>query len=213
MNIEGGHHHEPPRSGHRWFDIIIAVCILLVSVSSLVVAIVHSRTLEKLADANARLVETNSWPFLGYGTGNAGGSDGSAIEMRLSNDGVGPAKIEAIELKWNGSAKRDAFDFLKACCRYEAEPDNRLWTDVVAGRVLRAGETITFLTLPRTPKDAAAWEQLNAARLSPRLGIDVCYCSVFDQCWTEDVVRLSLTPHRINRCTAPATPYALGARP
>ncbi|HEX4080189.1 MAG TPA: hypothetical protein VHX61_15110 [Rhizomicrobium sp.] len=207
MNIGPEHHIEPPKLGHRWFDIAITVCILLVSVSSLIIAIVHSSTLERMADANARLVETNSWPFLGYGTGNAVGKSGSSIEMRITNNGVGPAKIEAAELKWNGAAQRNATGFLRACCGYRPNGTNGLWTDVIAGRVLRAGETITFLTLPQTPADLGAWKQLNQARLDRRLSLTVCYCSVFDECWTEDVVRLSLDPKRVDRCDASAVPY------
>ena len=213
MMDPGEHHREVHKTGHNWLDLIIAISALLISATSLVVAIVHSRTLEHMAEANAKLVETNSWPFLGYGTANAAGADGTAIEMRIANDGVGPAKIESIELKWDGSPKRNAFEFLTACCGYQNDPAHRIWTDLVSGRVLRAGERITFLSFSRSEKDIAAWQRLNAARLSSRLSIDVCYCSVFDQCWIEDVVRLSLTPRAVDRCTTPSTPYGFATRP
>ncbi|HWY15262.1 MAG TPA: hypothetical protein VNX86_09035 [Rhizomicrobium sp.] len=205
---------EPPgevrKVGHKWFDISITLCVLFISASSLVIAIVHSSTLERMADANARLVEANSWPYLGYGTGNALGAGGTTIEMRITNDGVGPAKIEAAELKWNGVAQRNATDFLHSCCGYRPDPQNGLMRDLITGRVLRAGETIAFISLPKTAPDESAWKLLNAARLSTRLSLNVCYCSVFDECWTEDVLQMSLTPHRVDRCRIPSVPY--GAR-
>ena len=208
MSPEAGHHAEPPRSGHNWFDIAIAVCILLVSVSSLIVAIVHSETLEKMAEANARLVEANSWPYLGYGTGNTEGTGHNAIEMRISNNGVGPAKIETAELRWNGKAQHAGPDFLRACCGYKSDPaHDRLWMDLLAGRVLRAGETINFITLFKLPGDDPVWTRLNRARLSPALAISVCYCSVFDECWVEDVLRMSLTPRHVNRCEMAKIPF------
>jgi hypothetical protein len=207
MTIEPEHHLEPRKSGHRTFDIAITICILLVSVSSLIIALVHSRTLERMADANARLVETNSWPFLGYGTGNAVGPDGTAIEMRITNDGVGPAKIETAELKWDGAPMHSAKEFLRRCCGYRDNRTNGLWTDIIAGRVLRAGETITFITLPRSADDTDAWKQLDGARFSPRLGVDLCYCSVFDECWTEDILRMSLKPRKVEHCTTPAVSF------
>lgn len=204
MNPEAGHHAEPPRSGHKLFDIAIAVCILLVSVSSLVVAVVHSHTLEKMAEANARLVEANSWPYLGYGTGNTEGPNDNAIDLRITNNGVGPAKIEATELKWNGKAQRTAPDFLRACCGYKFDPaHDRLWMDLMTGRVLRAGESISFITFFKTPGDDPVWARLNRARLSSALSINVCYCSVFDECWGEDVLRMSLTPRHVDRCEKP----------
>ncbi|HLY04649.1 MAG TPA: hypothetical protein VKR31_02775 [Rhizomicrobium sp.] len=198
---------EPRKSGNRLFDVAITICILLVSVSSLIIAIVHSRTLERMADANVKLVEANSWPYLDYGTGNVGGNDGTAIELRITNDGVGPAKIESAELKWNGVAMHNALDFLRACCGYRYDKSNGLWIDLITGRVLRPGETITFITLPRSATDADAWNRLNQVRLNRSLAVDVCYCSVFDECWNEDVLQMSLTPRRVDRCTTPSVPY------
>ena len=209
MHMEGGHHAEPPRSGHRWFDISIAICILLISASSLIVAIVHSQTLERMADANARLVEANSWPYLGYDTDNALGPKENTIDMKITNNGVGPAKIESVELKWNGRAQRNPGDFLRACCGYAPDPaHHRLRTSgSIAGNVLRAGETIAFVTLFRMEGADPVWERLNHARDSSALSVNVCYCSVFDECWVEDIPRKSLSPQRVDRCRTPAVPY------
>ncbi|HEY3639313.1 MAG TPA: hypothetical protein VGK90_14285 [Rhizomicrobium sp.] len=211
MNIDS-EHHEPRKIGHKWFDAAIAIGLLLVSVSSLIVAVVHSQTLEKMAEANAKLVEANSWPYLGYGTGNSEGPNQDSIELRVTNDGVGPAKIEAAELKWQGTAYRNATDFLRACCGYKAAPSNdRLWMDLMTGRVLRAGETINFITLFRTPGDDQTWKKLDRARLSPALSVNICYCSVFDECWVEDVRRMSLKPQHVDRCDAPPIPFGVQA--
>lgn len=215
MTPEAGHHAEPHRTGHNWFDIAVAIGLLFVSISSLYVAVQSHTTLEEmveankhLVEANKRLVEANSWPYLGYGTGNTGGPRDNAIEMRITNDGVGPAKIETAELKWNGKAQRTAPDFLRACCGYKSDPAHeRLWRDILTGRVLRAGETIKFVTLFRLAGDDPAWERLNHARLSPALSVNVCYCSVFDECWIEDVLRMSLTPKHVDRCETPKIPF------
>ncbi len=203
MNIEPGHHHEPRSIGHKWFDAGMTIAILLVSVSSLIVAIVHSRTLEKMADANAHLVEANSWPFLSYDT-----SNGETIGMSVVNDGIGPAKIEGVEIRWKGRAQRNATDFLKACCDFVSGTGN-VGYQFIAGKVLRAGQSLNILTLAHTAADTAAWKALDRARLSRNVSVNVCYCSIFDQCWLNDVARISLTPHPVHVCTAPAVPYGL----
>ena len=200
--------HEPPKTGYRWFDITIAVCLLLVSVSSLIVAIVHSRTLERMADANARLVEANSWPFLSYATGNRVGEKAS-IDLGIVNDGVGPAKIQAMELRWKGVPHRNVLEFLQACCGYRFNPSDGLQVSIVQGRVLRAGESIHFLVLPETDADKDAWNQLNRIRISPDLNVNVCFCSVFNECWTDDVVTFSLAPKRINSCVKPEIAFSI----
>ena len=201
MHIDPELHIEPRKSGHRTFDIAITICILIVSVSSLVIALVHSRTLERMADANARLVEANSWPFLAYTTSNST-SEGSVIEMGMANQGVGPAKVESVELKWNGRVYPDAIGFLGACCGYKYEPwITGLSTSVPTG-VLRAGDREMLFTLPRKAINAGAWNKLNTVRTSRLLSIVVCYCSVFDECWKDDIARYGLTPHPVERCSA-----------
>ena len=199
----GEPHREIRKTGHNWLDLTIAACALLISATSLIVAIVHSRTLEHMADANARLVETNSWPFLSYGT-----AIGDAISMSIVNDGVGPAKIEAIEVKWRGNGKHDAVDFLEACCEFRPGGAD-VEFEIVAGRVLRAGQSLNLLKLPRAGTNASTWALLNRARISRDLSVNVCYCSVFDDCWTEDVVRFTLQPHPVDHCTQPKVPYTI----
>ena len=203
MNIEPGHHGEPRRIGHRWFDAGITVAILLVSISSLIVAIVHSSTLERMADANAKLGEANSWPFLSYDPAN-----GHVISMSMVNDGGGPAKITTIGVTWAGVHYRDAVDFLEACCNFRPKTADVEY-ELIAGRVLRAGQSLNILSLPRTAADDAAYKILNGARISRRLSVNVCYCSVFDQCWTSDIVRLSLKPHSVAQCTASSSSYGI----
>jgi hypothetical protein len=204
MHIEPEHHREVHKTGHNWLDLMIALTALLISATSLVVTIVHSRTLERMADANARLVEANSWPFLSYDT-----SNGPAISMSISNDGIGPAKVEAIEVKWAGRAQRDAVDFLKACCGFVPKTADVEY-EVISGRVLRAGQSANILKLPRTAPDDAAFDALDhRARISSKLTINVCYWSIFDQCWTKDILRFSRKPRELDHCTSPAVPYVL----
>lgn len=203
MHLDPEHHIEPRKVGHRWFDAGITIAILLVSVSSLIVAVVHSRTLERMANANARLVEANSWPSLSYNTDN-----GRTISMSIDNNGIGPAKIETIEVKWAGRPVPDAVAFLKACCRFIPRTGEVTYA-LIAGKVLRAGQSINILGLPLTPADEASSKLLDKMRLSPQLSVDVCYCSIFDQCWSEDVVRFSLSPRQVQHCTIPAVPYGI----
>src|SRR5271163_2702097 len=114
MSLEPEHpHHHEHKTGLSWLDLAIALSAILISMTSLIVTIVHSRALERMADANAHLVEANSWPFLSYDTAN-----GETIGMSIVNDGVGPAKIEGIEVKWAGRPSPNAVEFLKACCGF-----------------------------------------------------------------------------------------------
>ena len=43
---------------------------MFVSVISLVVAVEHGRTMERMAEANGRMVQASSWPFVEFSTHN-----------------------------------------------------------------------------------------------------------------------------------------------
>jgi hypothetical protein len=206
MNIEPEHHREPPHTGVKWLDAALAVGVLLVSVSSLIVAIVHSRTLERMADANVKLVEANSWPFVAYSTDNRN-DDKLTINMTVENNGIGPAKIESFVVTWNKVPQRNALIFLKACCGYERHLGDGLQYKVVQGEVLRAGARLNFLSFPRNTQTAAAWDRLNGDRISSKLDVNICYCSVFDECWAGDITEFTLQPKRVGKCTPSKTPF------
>ncbi len=207
MSDPGEPLHEGRKSGVPWLDLVIAITALLISTTSLVVAIVHSRTLERMADANARLVEANSWPFLSYTTSNYEESS-AAIILGFANNGVGPAKVETVEISWKKTPEATAEDFLRDCCGYVPDKANGLQRSLPTG-VVRAGERVNFFVLPKTAADSSAWEKLNAARTNKDLSVDVCYCSVFDECWKDDIARFSLTPKRVDRCETPKTPFGI----
>src|SRR5438045_7304822 len=100
LDVEAHSGHHAHKTGHTWVDMTVAFSALFISVVSLGIAILHGRTMEKMAEANARLVAANSWPFLSYSAGTNTTNGVTRIHMRVVNSGVGPAKIESAELVW-----------------------------------------------------------------------------------------------------------------
>jgi len=219
MTPESHTHAEVHRTGHRWLDMIVAGCALLVSVTSLVVAVLHGRIMERMADANARLVSANSWPLLQrYWSDN--GTDGKpATALVVSNGGVGPAKIEAFELFWKGRPMHNPYELIEACCLDAPDSTSSgaqrgpggaltpaeaaLNVNSIQGMILRAGTTLSAYELPRTPVTEAVATRLRATK--PDLSLRACYCSVFDECWVSDL--RTLQPARVARCEAPKVPF------
>jgi hypothetical protein len=203
LEPEHHHHHHEHKTGLSWLDLAIALSAILISMTSLIVTIVHSRALERMADANAKLVEANSWPFLSYSSGHM---QDDSIHVGFANKGVGPAKIETIELKWKGVAYRNAFDFLAGCCGFKPLPGHADY-DINSVEVLRAGDSVALFGLTKGPDTQNAEARLDLVRNSPDLHLNVCYCSVFDECWRDDIARRSLTPVRVERCDPPPVPF------
>jgi len=187
----------------------VAVAAIFISVVSLAVAILHGRTMERMAEENARLVAANSWPFVQYGAGWTTTDGVTRVKMAVFNAGVGPAKIESAELTWKGVAYRGDREFLEACCGFDPAKGTPFDSDLVPGMVIRAGAEIRFLEFSK-PADPAVFAALQQAVVSRDLQLNVCYCSIFDDCWQSDLTTLSLKPKQVEGCTLPKVSFDQG---
>lgn len=201
MDAETHPERRARKKRHKWLDMSVALSALFVSVVSLGVAM-------RMAEANARLVSASSWPFLSYGPGTDSINGAQKIHMKVVNAGVGPAKIESAELVWKGVAYRSDLDFLKSCCGFEGS-EKDFDSDLLPNEVLRAGERISFLEFAQSTRPSV-FAALQQAMLSRDLQLNVCYCSIFDECWKEDLTTLSLKPRSVQACVAPKVPFDQG---
>lgn len=186
---------EPRKTGHRYLDLFVAGAAILISCISLAVAVKHGMIMD-------RLVAANSWPLLQYNTGNIRDEDGSPeISMAVENAGVGPAVVRYLSLIYRGKRYSSARDFIEACCSAPADGARRpaLATSFIESSVIKPGEEALYLKLGDEALNSELWKRLDQARFEVRF--DVCYCSVFGECWRSDLV--GVNPRPVNSCPAP----------
>ena len=197
------------RTGHHWIDMTVAVAAVFISVVSLAVAILHGRTMERMAEANARLVAANSWPFMQYAASTETKDGVTKVRMRIFNPGIGPAKVESAELKWKGVAYRGDREFLEACCGFDPASGTPVDSSVFAPYVWPPGAETAFLEFSK-PADPAVFAALQQAVFSHDLQLNVCYCSIFDECWQSVLTTLSLKHRQVEACTPPKVSFDQG---
>lgn len=200
---------EPPhthgQSAHRWFDIAIAVAVVLVSAGSLYVSLHTGKTMEKLVEQNSRLVRANSVPLLQFDTGNVDDDGKAEIYLAVRNAGTGPARIVWFELLQNGRPVRGYQDLLPPDAKAARRVDAGIVTGGIAPSMMPAGERRKLLSWPRPAGGElqSAWDHLNQVR--PNLKVEACYCSLFDECWltkaTADVPKPIISCDFGNRTT------------
>jgi hypothetical protein len=194
---------EPRRTGHRLVDMAIAAAAILISLSSLGVAI-------HLGQVQQRLVAANSWPFLEFASYSSIDPNGAQlVSVGISNDGPGPAVLKSLVVRYRGTPIRGWVELLQLCCGLE----RRVTKERTAGLgvaeesrlvgVVRAREKATLLALTRTPGTADLWQRFSAARGD--LTFDACYCSIVGDCWRSDLH--TLDPQRVAACHAGASDY------
>lgn len=187
----------PRRIGHRAFDLILSLCAISISVISLLVAIEHGRTQHDLLAAS-------NWPFLGALVSD--GSDGDhRIAIGVVNSGVGPAKVKSVEVFYKDRPVSSGLDLLRACCGLSADPAQAeaqlpggMAVALVDESVLRAGDDVQVLTLPRTPLSPVTEKLAHSLR---DLRFRTCYCSVLDQCFVGDL--WTTKTQEVRECPAP----------
>ena len=140
------------RSSHAGWrekvDFLVAVCALITSIASIWLSVTQS-------DDMQRLVQAQSWPFLGFNSSNAEsnpvtGKPEAVISLTVENLGVGPAKIQSLEVSYKGKQVTNSRELLRACCGdVSGQIHEETWhdkypilTSSVVGRVLRAGQAI-----------------------------------------------------------------------
>jgi hypothetical protein len=147
------------------------------------------------ADATRKIQQSETWPYVSFGTGNANTEGKSEITLNLSNNGVGPARIQAMELTYKGKPMPNPREFLKQCCAWDSK--FTFMSEPVTG-VLRPGQQSNFIRLPKTDANATIWDNLNAERW--KIVVRICYCSIFDDCWISD--NRKKAPVAVKQCPA-----------
>jgi len=197
-------HHGQLEERHRWFDVAIAVAVVLVSLGSLYVSLHTGRTMEKLVEQNSRLVRANSVPLLQFDTGNINDAGDAEIYLSVRNAGTGPARIVWFELLQDGRPVRNYHDLLPQGAKLTRVEANII-TGGIAPSMMPAGENRKLLSWSRPAGGElqSAWDHLNTVRQD--LKVEACYCSLFDECWmtkaTADVPRPIATCEIGNRTT------------
>jgi hypothetical protein len=211
----------PSLLDRHWAESALAIGAVIIAAVSLWVAYDTERTNRELVASQRQLVAANSWPFVQFGESDTpAGGPSAGLSLMIMNNGIGPAKIETFEVAWKGKAQGGPTDLLHACCSGAGNsadhPVDFKWlldhleTSSTGGRVVRAGESIPFLVVPRGSASEANWQTLRSALLD-HLSVQYCYCSAFDICW---LVKhgygeaRTLNPPQVAACPQPKISYS-----
>ena len=176
-----------------WYGAALNLAALVISCLSIVLAYLSSNSLERIERASA-------WPFLQLESGNNVG-DYEEMYFLVRNAGTGPARIHSIKYILDGSPVSSDFvldSIAQRCC---ADARSAMMStsggDLPAGYgnirsapltpsfLAASGETV-YLSWRKTSANDVLWRAIDKARYTKRIGLRVCYCSVFDECWVTE---------------------------
>lgn len=175
---------EPPHLRHggsglpRWLEWATALSALVVSVSSIFIAL-HNGEIEN------RMLKANSYPYLIGDISNADPQGNERISLDLINNGVGPADQQSLKIEVAGRYVTTLTDLIGS-----AAPPGEADEAVAALKAVRNIEHTRFIAakdrqvvfwIDKTAQNARYWDLLD--RASGQWRVEYCYCSVFQECW------------------------------
>ncbi|MFC2951355.1 hypothetical protein ACFOOP_05415 [Marinicaulis aureus] len=149
------------------------------------------------ADAVRKQQQASVWPHLEIAVSNNNVVDNEFTMIAVSNKGIGPARIRSVEVLLDDEPVSNWWALLGSLV--ESDGDAILISNAdIYGKVLAAGEEIEIMRLDQTALPVTGGEakdysevlaSLRGAISEGRVRMNICYCSVFDDCWLFDTTR------------------------
>ncbi len=200
----------PPR--YRVVEMIIGASVVVISIASLFLVVQQNRVMERQLEASVR-------PYVQIDTGNIDEETGETVlYVQLANPGLGPARVESFQGFLDGAPVGVPGELAAACCVDGDTEESRraalvaalqvedagFVTATVEDYMLEAGRVHDVFRFKRPAEDSPAldlWRRLDRVRFGG-FDVEVCYCSMFDACWT---TRLhDRQPKAVKACASPA---------
>jgi hypothetical protein len=219
VEIEKPHVHHHPKLGIPWYDMAIPVAALFVSFVSIFIAWHHGQIMRELVHQNERLVEAESLPYLQIYTSDLEDDlHTPAFRVTVQNQGVGPARIAEVVMTVKGEPVGNFNTLVDRCCapgllqaprggtkQYHGMRNGEVILSTLRDRMIRPGEAVDAVDWHMTTANKAMIDQLKNEFASDAVNMSVCYCSVFDDCWTRSDG--GSRPVAVKQCPMPSVPY------
>ena len=175
------------------FPNLTSLLALAVSIFALAIGAWQTRLMQGQARASV-------WPHLSIGYTYNSNMDENGFIWRVDNTGVGPARIESISLTLDGKPMKTWSDVLHAL---GFAGQMRVSTTSLSGEVIPPSlNRETAIDTIRINERVPAKTFKEAV---DRFRMDVCYCSVYDDCWVAHWQQKNV--EAVDRCPAIAVPF------
>jgi hypothetical protein len=179
----------PTASRSNRLSAISSGLALAVSVFALALGAWQTRLMQQQARASV-------WPHLSIGYTFNSNTDDNGFVWTVDNSGVGPARIESIKLTLDGKPMKNWRDVLRAL---GFSGEMRVSMTSLAGEVIPPSlNRETTIAAIRVNQIAPALVFKSSIE---RFKMDICYCSVYDDCWIAHWATTKIDT--VDRCDEP----------
>jgi hypothetical protein len=182
--MENNNKRESERKPRLSASMITAIAAGIVSLSALGVSIYEAYLMREQQAASV-LPIIDFWSAYGPESG---------YSLNLANKGLGPAFIKDISVTVDGK-EQNHWTAVTRAITGQPVPHGE---SALIGSVLAPGDAGALITIPDPERGTEIWRQ------AMRMSMQVCYCSVFKNCWLTDVADLNTgTPRTLEADACP----------
>ena len=147
-------------------DLYIALCALVVSCLAAGAAVYQGHVISSQLSVTV-------WPYVTFRES----SSNTYVEVDVQNVGAGPAIVGAATLSVDGKPQASLSTALRTLGFQTKSGATVTLTNLGPGAVIRPGDSVRLVRV-----DSKQFAAI-AAQAERRVRIDVCYCSMLQQCW------------------------------
>jgi hypothetical protein len=125
------------------------------------------------------------------------GLEGPLFRFTVLNSGIGPARVQSVRLRVDGKAQQTWAQALEAIT---GRTGISFGSSTIGRRVIRAGDLVNAMTLLGEPAQILSDAFADPEDARTRVVIEICYCSVFDECWITADESSSSEPQPVDQC-------------
>lgn len=177
----------------------ISVIQTVLAVTGFVVGAIALYAALNEADAVRKQLQASVWPFVKLQDVNYDAPGDKRFEIMVGNRGIGPARIKTVSVTIDGEPQTNWRDMIRPLADGAGFGTTNF---LVEGTVLAPAEDITMIGLSAefsSPELVDAFRELVG---SGRVNMEICYCSVFDECWNLNAREGDTNP--VKQCPEPA---------
>lgn len=172
-------HKSPFSEWIRSPQTMIALSAVLLSVCGLFISIYETSLIREQQRASV-------WPNVEI----APSINPGDLKIFVQNTGVGPARIQTASVIYKDDVKADWGEVVRAI-KYDKVDNMSSYQSLINGRVLPFNSNQELIFRIQSPSDKPESDlagKLSKAILNEELDVRLCYCSVYDECWTASML-------------------------
>lgn len=159
---------QPQRSRGFSKEMIVALSANAVSIITLLIFIYQTNLMREQQHISV-------WPYLEWLPSCCSEEFGAYIQVE--NKGIGPAAVQSVTVRLNGKEMNSVEELFTEAVGHS---NFDYYTSTVESRVLAPGEKIKMISIP----DINWAVKVDSVLRRNGLEIEICYCSVYEDCWT-----------------------------